>query len=78
MKSLPEERLNDLHGDLLSVGNAARRGRARVEAEKAQKSLRSSAGEETKAGRADKQAPKRLHSHPVCGETVARATQPGT
>ena len=35
-------------------------------------------GEETKAGRADKQAPKRLHSHPVCGETVARATQPGT
>ena len=35
-------------------------------------------GEETKAGRSDKQAPKRLHSHPVCGETVARATQPGT
>jgi len=35
-------------------------------------------GEETKAGRGDKQAPKRLHSHPVCGETVARATQPGT
>ena len=35
-------------------------------------------GEETEAGRGDKQAPKRLHSHPVCGETVARATQPGT
>ena len=35
-------------------------------------------GEETKAGRSYKQAPKRLHSHPVCGETVARATQPGT
>ncbi len=31
--SLSVERLNDLHGDLLSVGNAARRGRAFLKAE---------------------------------------------
>jgi len=32
-KSFPVEWLNDLHGDLLSVGNAARQGRAFLEAE---------------------------------------------